>query len=692
MIAPLLLENIPASAIDAVGTSVLAGLFDTSGTALNSGTNIATYDTTNNLFYLVYAYDPNDDVIDLSIGIEIINSNPFLPILKCVDDVLYLYHHADYSHIVSYSIEQNYESDLVERWSTTFGPIAIQTISASIYDAKSNGLMIHNDIYPYHHVINHSTTYVYAHVYRINDTDGTQILRSGNNIHRTYTIAPSATDVILELSYPLIYIVYKHPILYASHGDIASDINGSIPGDDKLTIRQLITTNALAPIVIPHPDAVTLLYGFSPNTDNILQFANIFLVLDEDTDEAQGLGLPIFYNINKTNLYSEPEAISQTNLHYSYTVNPSNDNYIYIAYITTTNEIRIVKLFRHELATPTLFEKYKYMILWSTKVGAFQGFTYTDQGLHILVDTSGIIYVFARMAETIYMWKISEFRLHLGHTFDVSITASANIISDFLNSVTTKYTVHMIDPLFSDEPEIKEVIISSVVDDNANKRITLRYLNYDYFISSDTARSELINGFQTAFNNLYLGTEYQPPSNGIVLEGDAEHVILVFTTPDARNNPCILRGTEILVSDGHTNSLVPVETIKNDSYVINHQGKITRVKRHTCESLISRNVTRPYLIPSHFFGHNRPYKTLGISGDHAILYNGKRIYPKDIFGLKRIDDGMYIEYHHIEMEKPAKNFFFANGLEIESLYFGTRFDRISVKPSNSKIKTRTKNK
>jgi hypothetical protein len=108
--------------------------------------------------------------------------------------------------------------------------------------------------------------------------------------------------------------------------------------------------------------------------------------------------------------------------------------------------------------------------------------------------------------------------------------------------------------------------------------------------------------------------------------------------------------------------------------VINHKGKAIRIKKHTFESLITHDVTRPYLIPRHFFGHNRPYKTLAISGDHAILHKGRRLYPKDIIGLKRLDDGLCIEYHHLEMEKPTNNYFLANGLEVESLYFGTRFE------------------
>lgn len=663
-IAPLNLIDINTANITTVHESVEAGLFETSGTSIISGTNVVSYDIPDNVFMLVYAYDPTGPALILTIGIEIVHYNPFLPILKCVNDVLYLYHHADYSHVVSFSIENNFGADLVERWSSTFGIQASVGILTNRYSIDNNGLMLGGSyIFPYYYLTSNSSAYIY----RITDADGS------STVQNTYVL-PQSTNVSMALSYPSLYLVYKANALYATY---TADIT-TPPAN--LTINQMITTNALVPQLIPHGDAVTLFYGFNPNVDNIIQFANLFILNDETTGDPLGLGLPVFYNINRSTMYNEPDIFIQDNFHYSYTVNPTNDDYIYLAYITTTAEIRVVKLFRNELTVPTLFEQYKYMILWSTKVGAFQGFSYsgTGLGLHIIVDTTGKIYVFARQAESIYIWKINEFRLNLGHTFDTAITASANVISDFLNSITTKYDIRTLDPLLIyDLPEIRDVIISSVVDDGSNKRITLRYLNYDYFIGNTDARTELITGFQEAFEQLYVGTAYQVPSDGVVLEGDEEHVILVFSIPSARNNPCVLRGTEIVVSDGYNSSFAPIETINNGSFVINHKGKMVRVKKHTAESLITHDITRPYLIPPHFFGHNRPYKTLAISGDHAILHSGKRLYPKDILGIKRLSDGIYIEYHHIEMENPAKNFFLANGLEVESLYFGTRFDPIS---------------
>jgi hypothetical protein len=83
------------------------------------------------------------------------------------------------------------------------------------------------------------------------------------------------------------------------------------------------------------------------------------------------------------------------------------------------------------------------------------------------------------------------------------------------------------------------------------------------------------------------------------------------------------------------------------------------------------------VIPKDFFGVNRPYKNLLISGDHGILLNFnsstghmKVIYPDDISILSKVLLGVTVEFHHLLLEDHQENFYLANGLEVDSYHPG----------------------
>ena len=95
---------------------------------------------------------------------------------------------------------------------------------------------------------------------------------------------------------------------------------------------------------------------------------------------------------------------------------------------------------------------------------------------------------------------------------------------------------------------------------------------------------------------------------------------------------------------------------------------------HLISTIYAQKHNAPFLVPVNFFGENRPYKKLYISGDHGILLNYKDpkhlkvIYAADVLSLKQCFLNTIVEFHHLLLENHQDNFYLANGLEVDSYH------------------------
>jgi len=574
------------------------------------------------------------------------------PRLYLEDDSLYLIFGTTKGNVYRYERNDSYGSDINKLWDTSFN-----TVNNQVSDLLFNKESISDYIYPYRIETDGIT------LDRISISDGTfTTYKKITNI-----IGPS--DIVLGLHTNSLYISFrKTGSLYITYADM------SIPGDSVSTIIQRVTSGAEPPLILPYVDAVSLFYGFNNDRSNILQFANIITNIITVPIPSTDLTVPIYYNINKglppDGLYGEPAVANQTTFTCSYAVNPLNNNFIYIAYITTTNEIRVMKFYR-TLIDNTI-EKYKYLLMWSSRVGGFKGYEYTGGGLNIMAEDNGLIYVMARSDNIIRMWKINEFPLNLGHTHDNVLSASANTIPDMLSSLSNSYDIASLTNFHGDLPKFSEPIISSVVDRSGLKDITFRYLNYDLFILYPDLGNNLKTSVIDAFKVLYSNSSYQVPSAQEVLSGHNDKVVMTFSIPSGLTVPCVLQGTEILYYNIYNQSvdIIEIEKICVNDIVINQNGKHVKVLKHTISEIITSKTDSPSIIPVDYFGEDRPYKPLGISKDHGIFVNNGFVFTPDLKGIRTMQYGIPVTYHHLLLENDVNNCFVANGLYVDSLHNG----------------------
>jgi hypothetical protein len=407
---------------------------------------------------------------------------------------------------------------------------------------------------------------------------------------------------------------------------------------------------------------------------------------DNVTAETTGIKhfvKPLNYSIDKTERFEE--AISSASTDYACVRNPLNTNFIYMAYITADSQIRVIKLYRH-INTDGISV---YLIMWASRIGAFadNGSSYlysntdTDSnGLSMIVDKCGDIYVLARKSSDniTKMWKIMEFNIDLGHTYS-DVVADVSVIPNMLKNIDDNYSI--ITPeryLLANLPVINNVIISSVTSGEVIN-IVFKYLNYNVFEANDELTATLKILITDALTLLYTGSSVSV----LNLDGEGSHLTgtsesLTIQIPSATVvKPCVLRGTEVVrlkslrsnAADSY--EFVPIEKIQVGDYVLNHDSKPALVLDHTKDIISTNDWTSPYIIPIDYFGKDRPYKTLYISGDHGIKNHGKVVYPYRMYkAFKRLVVGSVVEYHHLLLENDSWNFYVANGLLVDSLHNG----------------------
>jgi hypothetical protein len=421
----------------------------------------------------------------------------------------------------------------------------------------------------------------------------------------------------------------------------------------------------------------SVIHGYNYDTNNILRVVYIPNILDGNS--VSGLETPFYYNLNKFQLFSEVQNPNQSNVSVSVTCNPNNANFSYIAYVATTDEIRIVKIFRNILASSS-YETHVPLVMWGTRLGVIKDTFNGKVGIN--VDTNGNVYVFT-WSDTgnIQISKIREYIVDLGHT-EGTVIAPIDTIPKMLSDMTTQYTI--LTPrqgfLYSNFPIINDVTIDTVVNivNEADEKLDIKfnYLNYTYLQAFPNLVIAIRNLITDTFRTLYDDssiTVLNLNENGIGLEGDA-YSLNVYLPIGTSKKPCVVKGTEIIRRTHEKAELIAVEHIRIGDMVLNHEGNYVKVLDHLCSTIYAQEHNAPFLVPRGFFGVNRPYKDLLISGDHGILVhfqstrNMKVEYAENIRVLKRVLLGITVEFHHLQLESHQDNFYVANGLEVDSYH------------------------
>ena len=426
-------------------------------------------------------------------------------------------------------------------------------------------------------------------------------------------------------------------------------------------------------------DMCSAVYGFNNDPNNILQVAYIPNTVNVTTGYITGLETPFFYNINKYQLFSEVSSPAQTDMTISVATNPNNTNFVYIAYVTGTSQLRVVKLYRNSIVGT--YETHSPLLMWATRLGAI-GDQGAGIGMGIVTDSKGAVYVFScDINGSISMWKIKEYIIDLGHT-ESTVVSPVDTITNMLQTMTNDYTILTLDHNIHVDglTQIKDVTIDDIINNEGTISLKFQYINYDLLQGFPSVVAEikaLVNqSFTTLYEDSGISVINMDP-NAPALDGDDASIIVNLPIGTAKK-PCVVRGTEIIrLTADRKPQRIPVEQVQIGDFVLNHRGKPVRVLDHMRTTIYAESHNAPYVIPKDFFGVNRPYKSLLISGDHGILLNFnsstghmKVIYPDDISILSKVLLGVTVEFHHLLLEDHQENFYIANGLEVDSYHPG----------------------
>ena len=422
-------------------------------------------------------------------------------------------------------------------------------------------------------------------------------------------------------------------------------------------------------------DMCSLVYGFNNDTNNILQIAYIPNTVSSTTGYITGLETPFYYNINKYELFSEVSKTSQMDMVIAVTTNPNNANFVYMAYVTGTSQLRMIKLYRNNIAGT--YETSVPLVMWATRLGAIGD---TFQGnMGIVTDSTGSVYIITHdsVSSQINIWKTKEYIMDLGHT-EGAVVAPVDTITNMLQTMTNDYTILTLDQNIhiAGLPQVNDVTIDTITTEGNNLSLQFQYINYDLLQGFPM----VVNDIRTLVNNTF-STLYEDSGISVVnldptapsIDGD-DTSISVFLPLGSAKKPCVVKGTEIVRMNQNTKpQRIPVEHIQIGDYVLNQACIAVRVIDHMKTTVYAEPHNAPYLIPKNFFGQNRPYKNLLISGDHGILISNnplKVVYPEDITVLSKVLLNVTIEFHHLLLENHQENFYIANGLEVDSYHPG----------------------
>jgi hypothetical protein len=432
-------------------------------------------------------------------------------------------------------------------------------------------------------------------------------------------------------------------------------------------------------VTMLNDDVLNVIYGFNNDATNLISIANVSGTTDGEGNVI-GLDLPTSrYNINKLQLYDEVLNPQQQNMTISLVNNIYNKKFSYFAYVSGTDQIRIVKIYHHPNGTSV--EKYVPLLMWSTRLGAIDYYYDNPGGINLVSDSKGNIYVFIRDSVTyeVKIWVVMEYQVDLGHT-EGTVVSSVDIIPELLKDMKDEYSIINSETYnfsITGMPTVNDVIISDIEHVNSETYLRFEYIDYNMLVLYPSIKTELQEDIKEAFVELYKNSsiDVYDIGSGTIPEGGYSHI--KFSLPKGTLlKPCVIKGTTVIScdQDGRNIKEIEIENIKEGDYVINQSGKPVKILSHLISIIWAEKHNAPYLIPVNFFGENRPYKPLYISGDHGIMASNIKkeimVYAKDISCLKRSKIMEEVEYHHLLLDKHEKNFFIANGLEVDSLHPG----------------------
>lgn len=425
----------------------------------------------------------------------------------------------------------------------------------------------------------------------------------------------------------------------------------------------------------PLASMCSMVYGYNYDSNNILRVTYIPNILN--LDHVSGLETPFYYNINKFQLFSEVANASQSDMAVAVTTNPNNADFVYIAYVATTSQIRIVKIFRNAVAGRT-YETHVPVVMWGTRLGVIPDTLNSQMGIN--VDTEGNAYVFTwTNTKQIKISQIREYIMDLGHT-EGSVVAPVDTITNMLTTITNEYTIMtpQMGLLYTGFLTVNNVTIDDIKKDGDKLIITLKYINYTYIQAFPSVIANLKATIQATFITLYDDSSITVLNldDATTLDG-SDNFLNIYLPIGTLKKPCVVKGTEIIrLATDNKPELIAVEHINVGDMVLNHTGVYVRVLDHLRSTIYAEEHNAPYVVPRGFFGKNRPYRDLLISGDHGILVhfqsskNMKVAYAEDITVLKKVLIGKTVDFHHLLLESHQDNFYLANGLEVDSYHPG----------------------
>jgi len=184
-----------------------------------------------------------------------------------------------------------------------------------------------------------------------------------------------------------------------------------------------------------------------------------------------------------------------------------------------------------------------------------------------------------------------------------------------------------------------------------------------------------------ALNTLYAGTNnnvinLEDTSANTALAGYGNEIFVQIPSGSGKA-PCVVRGTEVIVMEGGRAVIKRIEDIRAGDKVVDQHGASVEVLFRDSYTVVAQSHNSPYIVPKDYFGSDRPYRTLLISGDHGILVRGGArggafVYPANL-PLRRIPYGTGVEYYHLLLMNDHRHCYLANGLEVDSLHMGPTF-------------------
>jgi hypothetical protein len=521
----------------------------------------------------------------------------------------------------------------------------------------------------------------------------TKILRTTGAITTSFSITgigPSVNDIIIDkpsaLENDIFLTINKSSGLWL--GTVSIDVV-----DTSLQQLQKLSSSSIAskPATYPYIDAngigthVAIFSEPGSKTDTIY----ITEAKTSISNSIKAFNKPYTYTIDQTLRFGNEDLDFDDQVYFDFasTRNPLNKDIIYVAYFTSSGYIRIVKLYKY---LPTGKTRNVYVILWATRadsvgsafmVGSkpFVHDSVSGNAINLIADNVGDLLVFARQANgVVYVWKVREYLLDLGHSQISDVTASPLTMTNFLANMEADYSAEGEGIYIGFLPKLNDVIFSSISTGDTID-IVFKYINYDIFQSGteDTDGKTLIDRFVTnltaALTVLYENssiTVVNLSSTGNTLEA-TNATITIKLPKGSAIKPCVARGSEVVRCTGALHSLILIEKIHDGDYVLNQEGVPVQVLKHTVNTICTNKWTSPFIITKGYFGQGQPYRKLFISGDHGILFGNKRLYPYKMPGaFRQVPVNEIVEYHHLLLENHQTNFYFANGLLVESLHEG----------------------